>query len=136
MDAPVTMHGVEGGQDHQRLLDGFTERQWPARQPLLKCLALQILHDEEVRLAFPANVEEHADVRVVQGGDGAGLTLESLLEIRITGDMLGQHLDGDGAVEAGVGGLVDLAHAPGAEGGGVDLVGAECGAGLERHGDR
>ena len=53
--------------------------------------------------------KRHADVRVVQGGDGAGLTLESLLEIRITGDMLGQHLDGDGAVEAGVGGLVHLA---------------------------
>ena len=47
--------------------------------------------------------------------------------------MLGQHLDGDGAVQAGVGGLVDLAHAAGAEGG-VDLVGAEGGAGLERHG--
>ena len=48
-------------------------------------------------------------------------------------DMLGQHLNGDGAVQAGVGGLVDLAYAAGAEGG-VDLAGAEGGAGLERHG--
>ena len=46
--------------------------------------------------------------------------------------MLGQHLDGDGAVEAGVGGFVDLAHAPGAEGG-VDLVGAEGCSRCERH---
>ena len=29
--------------------------------------------------------------------------------------MLGQHLDGDGAVQAGVGGLVELSHAPGAK---------------------
>ena len=48
-------------------------------------------------------------MRVVQRGDGAGLTLEPLLQVRIVGDMLGQHLDGDGAVQAGVRGLVDLA---------------------------
>ena len=46
--------------------------------------------------------------------------------------MIGQHLDGDGAVEAGVSGLVDLAHAARAEGG-VDLVGAEGGARGQRH---
>ena len=39
--------------------------------------------------------------------------------------MFGQHLDGDGAVQAGVGGFVDLAHAPRAEGS-LDLVWAEC----------
>ena len=47
--------------------------------------------------------------------------------------MLGQDLDGDGAVEAGVAGFVDLAHAARAEGD-VDLVGAERGAWRERHG--
>ena len=45
--------------------------------------------------------------------------------------MLGQHLDGDRAVQAGVGRLVDLAHAAGAEGG-TDLVRAERGAEFER----
>ena len=79
-----------------------------------------------------ADVVERADVRVVQRGDGAGLALEPLLQVRIGRDMLGQHLDGDGAVQAGVGGLVDLTHAAGAEGG-VDLVGAEGGAGGQRH---
>ena len=69
---------------------------------------------------------------VVQGGDRAGFALEPLLQVGIGRDMLGQHLDGDGAVQAGVGGLVDLAHAPCAEGG-LDLVRAECGAGLEGH---
>ena len=41
--------------------------------------------------------------------------------------MLGQYLDGDGAVQAGVGSLVDLTHAARAEGR-FDLVGAEGGA--------
>ena len=57
-----------------------------------------------------------------------GLKLSPLLQIGIRGDMLGQHLDGDAAVEAGVGGFVDLAHAARAEGS-VDLVGAGGGAG-------
>ena len=43
-------------------------------------------------------------------GDGPGLALEPLLQIRISRHMLGQHLDGDGAVQAGVGGFIDLAH--------------------------
>ena len=34
-----------------------------------------------------------------------------LFQIGISGDVLGQHLDGDGAVEAGVASLVDFAHA-------------------------
>ena len=72
-------------------------------------------------------------MRVVQGGDGSGLALEPLLQIWISRDMLGQHLDSDGAVQAAVGGFVDLAHAPGAERG-VDLIGAEGGAGGQRHG--
>ena len=41
--------------------------------------------------------------------------------------MHGQHLDGDGAVQAGVTGVLDLAHAARAEGG-FDLIGAEGGA--------
>ena len=47
-------------------------------------------------------------VQVVQGSNGAGLALKPVLQIGISRDVLGQHLDGDGAVQAGVGGLVDL----------------------------
>ncbi len=43
--------------------------------------------------------------------------------------MGGQQLDGDGAVEAGVAGFVDLAHAALADEGG-DGIGVEGGAGL------
>ena len=49
------------------------------------------------------------DPTVVQAGDGLRLALEPLLQVGVRGDMLRQHLDGDGAVEAGVGGLVDFA---------------------------
>ena len=46
--------------------------------------------------------------------------------------MVGQHLDGDRPIQARVPRPIDLAHAARAEGG-VDLVGAEGGAGRERH---
>ena len=56
-------------------------------------------------------IMEGADVRVVQGGDGAGFALEPLLQVRVGGDMLGQHLDGDDAIQA-----AEEAHLPGIEG--------------------
>ncbi len=65
-----------------------------------------------------------ANVRVVQAGDGLRLALEPLLQIRIGGDVLGQDLDGNGAVQAGAASFVDLAHAASAEEG-FDLVRAE-----------
>ena len=50
--------------------------------------------------------------------DRNGLALEPLFQIGIAGDMLGQDLDGDGTIQAGVGGFVDLAHAALADEGG------------------
>ena len=58
---------------------------------------------------------------------GPHRALEPLLEIRVGGDVLGEHLDGHGAVQAGVAGLIDLTHPARAEGG-LDLVGTEGGA--------
>ena len=52
------------------------------------------------------------DAGVIEGGDGAGLALEALAKLRPVGDVRGQDLDGDGALEARVAALVDLAHAP------------------------
>ena len=48
-------------------------------------------------------------MRVVQAGDGLRLALEPLLQVGVRGDMLGQHFDGNGAVEASIAGFVDLA---------------------------
>ncbi len=47
--------------------------------------------------------------------------------------MLGQHLDGDRAIEAGVAGFVHLAHAAFANSG-EDFIRAEPNAGGERYG--
>jgi hypothetical protein len=78
-------------------------------------LALDILHDQKVG----TDVEETADVGVVERGDGPRLALETLSELLV------RSLDGDLATQARVLRQVDFAHAAGADLGN-DLVGAEA----------
>ena len=63
---------------------------------------------------------QRADVRVTQAGDGLRLALEARAAVRVGAELGREDLDGDGAVEAGVAGLVDLAHAACPDGG-LDL---------------
>ena len=71
---------------------------------------------------------QHADVRVVASGGRARFQFEPVAPLRVGGETGGQHLDGDGAVEAPVTGLVHLAHAAGPNGG-EDLVRTQAGTG-------
>ena len=71
-------------------------------------------------------------MRMVQRSNGTGLALESGAQILALGDVFGQDLDGDGAVEASVAGPVHFAHSSSADRG-EHFVGAESVAGGERH---
>jgi hypothetical protein len=62
-----------------------------------------------------ADVVEMADVRMIQRGNGAGFALKALLEFGIVGEMSGENLDGDSAIEARVFRPVDFSHTAGAE---------------------
>ena len=85
--------------DRQRVVDRKPRR--PA-QPVGERLAFEILHDEVVELAVAADVVDRADVRMVQRRDRARFLLEALPRFRVGGQRAGEHLDGDGAIEAGV----------------------------------
>ena len=63
------------------------------------------------------------DVRMVQAGEDLGLTLEPCEAIRVSRKRLGQDLERDLPVELGIGGLINLAHAPLADEGGHVVVG-------------
>ena len=93
-------------------------------------LAFQILHDQEVGAVLLANIEDRADVWMAEGRDGLRFTLEPLFEIRISGDVLGQDFDGNGAIQAGVTGFVNFPHSSSPKCG-LNLVRAELRAGLE-----
>ena len=133
MDDAVTMGRLEGignlGAEPARLAG----RQRAARQACREGLTLQQLHDEEVDALLVAKIEQRADIRMGQLRDDARLAIQPLLVFGRVGQVGGQHLDGHGAIEAAVGGFVDLAHAAGPDQG-DDLIGSESGAGGECHG--
>ena len=95
-------------------------------------LALQVLHHHVAGAILIADVVECADVRMIQRCDGAGFAFEAGAQILALGDVFRQDLDGDGAVEPRVAGLVHFAHSSSADRG-EDFVGAEFFAGGERH---
>jgi len=132
MDHALAVRGCERvgnlGGDGQRLL----ERQRPLPEALGERLAREALHYKIRRAVGLAHVEERADVGMAQARDRLRLALEARPAILIGTDIRREDLDGNGSVEAGVAGLVHLAHAAGANGE-EDFVRAETGAGRKGH---
>ncbi len=98
MHDPLPVRLIQRIRDLDGDLERLIERQRALFQPLGQRLPFEILHDEEVDAVLAANVEDRADVGVRQRRDRLGLALEPLFQIRVGGDVLGEHLDGDGAV--------------------------------------
>src|SRR5207253_1488094 len=112
MNDAFAVSGVERVEDLARVLEcaGCGERS-------AEGLAFDVFHDEEIG----ADVVKRGDVGVIEGGGGAGLIGEAVVEMGFGG------FDGDDAIEAGVAGLEDLAHAAGSYGL-EDFVGPEVAA--------
>ncbi len=72
-------------------------------------------------------------MRVVEGRCGTRLLVKTVAALRMSGKIRRQDFDRDRATEAGIVGLVHLAHAAGANEG-LDLVRPEAGPGRQRHG--
>ncbi len=104
----------------------------PLAQAVRQRLALEVLHDEVLGLAFAVDVVERADVRMRDLRDRLRLALEALAQLRVRREVRRQDLDRDRALEARVPRLVDLAHPTGADRR-QDLVGTELGSRRERH---
>ena len=77
----------------------------PSQYSMTRCLDAVLATD----------VEQRADVRVVQAGDGARFTLEPKTRLRVVRDRRRDDLDGHRAIELDIDGLVNLAHAAGAD---------------------
>ncbi len=85
--------------------------------------AMSFMREVELAIVL-ADLVDGDDVRVVEPGDGLGLVAEPA-DLVVGGQRGGpDHLQGDGAVQADLSGLVDDAHAAAAELG-LDLVVAE-----------
>ena len=91
--------GLGGDLDRGRRLERAV-----ALQELGTRAALDVLHDDEVAAGVDAGVVDLDDVRVDQLGDGQRLAAEAGDELLVVGEVLGEDLDGDGALEHAVGG--------------------------------
>jgi hypothetical protein len=98
--------------DRQRLIDGH-----PAfPQAIRQRLAFEILQHEEIDPVLMPDIVQGADVRMIQGGDGARLALEALAGRGIAADMRGEDLDRNHSIESRVARAIDLPHAAGPKG--------------------
>ena len=71
-----------------------------------------------------ADVEQRADVRMIERRDRARLALEAVAKLRVGRERRGEDLDRDGAIEPRVARAIDLAHAARADER-DDFIGAE-----------
>jgi hypothetical protein len=107
--------------------------QRPRLEFLLQRLAFDELHRDVERALVLVEAVDRADVRVVQRGEQLRFALETREAIAVPRERARQRFDGHVAAELGVARAVDLAHAARAKRTG-DFVGAETGAGHQRHG--
>ncbi len=82
---------------------------------MLKCCPFEKLHRDERLAILLADVINCADVGMVQGGGGLGLALEAAQSLRIAGNLIGQELEGDEAMQASVFSFVHHSHPPAAQ---------------------
>jgi hypothetical protein len=78
---------------------------------VLESAPLQILHGDKSLAVLLPDVVDGANVRMVQSRSGLRLPLKAAKGLRILGDVIGQKLEGNEAVQPDVLGLIDSTHA-------------------------
>ena len=113
--------------------ESFIDSDRPLRYPVGEGWPFhQLQHQRTGAVAF-FKAMNGGDVRVVQAGKHLRFSLKPSQAIRISGKGLGQDLERHLAIQLGISGLIDLAHATLADEGGHVVV-AESGADGKGHG--
>ena len=132
MHDPGAMREGQALGDLDRAGDRLGRRHRSLRQPRRQRLAVELLHHQEHRAVLLTDVVQRADVGMGERGDRRRFAFEAGPPPGIVAELPRQHLDGDAAIEPGVPGGVDLAHATGPQRI-HDLVRAETRSGRQRH---
>ena len=128
MDDPLLVRLFERLRDLQRETEALLDWKRPGLEALGERRTGDQLHDEGMGLAAGLEAVDLGDVRVVQLREELRLAFESCQPFFVFRERRRQHLDRHLALEPGVRGAPDLAHATLAELG-RDLVRTEAGAG-------
>jgi hypothetical protein len=113
VDNAFRVRGIECIGQGQRDVYRCGKIERSARESLLQRLALEQFHRQVWWIG--ADIEHRADVRMIEGGCGAGLPPEALDRLLVGRQLAGENLDGDGAVQARVSRAIHLTHATRAE---------------------
>src|SRR5207249_1610804 len=110
MDYPLAVRVHQGQHNLCAQLHAGLERQDSfGAQTLAQRLPLKILHDEKrAELRVNAVIVNRDDVRISELADQLGLALEAQVELGFSAQLGIDELDGNLAVEARIGGAIDL----------------------------
>src|SRR5436190_18978630 len=100
MNDSVVVSGLQGFGDLRGDVQSLIDRDRPFRDAFRQRWTLDQLHDEEVR----SDIEEAADVVVIQRRNESGFTLEPLIETFC------RNLDGHVTAEAFIASAIDFPH--------------------------
>ena len=115
MDDAGAVGGGEGVGDLDGVVEGVACAEGAALEFLLKGFAGDQFHDDAVSALVFEDVVDGEDVGVAEGGGGLGFLMEAAAEVGVGGVGGGEELEGDVAVQFGVAGLIDNAHAAGTD---------------------
>ncbi len=132
VDDVSAVGGGEAVGDPQAPGDGGDRRRRAVPEDPAERLALEELGHDIGLIVVDADVMDGEEVGVVEGGGGAGLTLEALPPIGAVRDLRRQHLDRHLTVELGVPRPPHLAHPTGPDGG-ENFITAESVTGFQVH---
>ncbi len=107
LDIAVGDEGGVGGGEAVGDLGGDVERGFQRKRDAVKRAAVDEFGDEVVF----TDIVDGDDVGMVERGDDLRFLFEALLAVRVSREFGGKDFEGDVAIEAGVGGFIDLAHA-------------------------
>src|SRR6185295_11212057 len=116
VDDPLEVGGGETGGDLGGDVDGLEQRQRPALDPALEGLAVAEGHGDEQPLVLRlVDLVDGADVGMVEHRGGPRLAQEAPLVGLVAATVGGEELEGDGAPELEVLGLVHDSRTPAGE---------------------
>ena len=116
MKQPLAVRVGEAAGDLRRIIDRDRLGQTSVGgNDLGQRRAVDQLHDDEIRIVLPSDVERVDDVRMRKLRGRFGLLVEAANELFVGGVLLAQHFDRDAAAQQRIGAAVDGRHAAFAE---------------------
>ena len=115
MNYPFGVGGIECVGDLECDLQHLAQWHAAADDAIFQSLAFEIFHGQKREALVFADIVNGANVWVIEGGGGAGFAAETIEGLRIVRGFFREEFQGDHALETGVFGFVNDAHAAAAD---------------------